>query len=124
MVAITDQDFSAFAGESEHDLLAQLGLAVAGTDDDPHGGLETLKNAKSMDWPDWRALGDAFFSKVWPKIKGVICGAYEEYTEDNKEWIEQAATALLAIINVGSAIAILLVKIAIKKGLDAICSAD
>jgi hypothetical protein len=121
MVTITQEDFSAFAGETEDDLLAQLGIAVAGTELAPQGGLGSLKNAKSMAWPDWRALGEVFFSRVWPQIKGVLCQAYEAYTADNKDWIEQAATALLALMNVGSAIAVLLVKIALKKGLDSLC---
>ena len=122
MVTLTDQEFAAFAGEAENDLLAQLGLAVAGTDHDPQGGFKTLNKAKTMAWLDWRALGEAFFEKVWPQIKSTLCEAYAEYTETDKDWIEQAATALLALINVGSAIAVLIVKIAIKKGLDAICA--
>ncbi|MFN3669910.1 MAG: hypothetical protein ACK4VY_11410 [Brevundimonas sp.] len=122
MVTMTDQDFLAFAGETEEDLLAQLGLAVGGTDYDPAGGMSTLKKAKNMAWPDWRALGEAFFSNVWPQIKDVLCTAYKEYSEGDKEWIERVAEALLGLINIGSAIAILLVKIAIKKGLDALCA--
>ncbi len=122
MVAISDQDFAAFSSESEDDLLTQLGFAIGGTDLDPQGATTTLRKAKSMAMPDWLDLGSRFFNRVWPQIKSIICTGYEEYTAGNKEWIEQAATALLALLNIGSAIAILLVKIAIKKGLDAICA--
>jgi hypothetical protein len=121
MVTMTAEDFDGFANETEGDLLAQLGVAVAGSDQDPSGAMKTLKAAKAMAWPDWRALGETFFQKVWPQIKGVVCDAYKEYGGEDKAWIEQVATAILALINVGSAIAVLIVKIAIKKGLDAIC---
>ncbi|WP_291836531.1 hypothetical protein [Brevundimonas sp.] len=124
MVSLTQEDFATLQSTSEEDLLGQLGLAVMGSEGES-ASLKSLQ-AASLDfsWPNFIQAGMNYFNRIWPTVKSVVCEAYEAYSEDNKAWIEQAATALLALINVGSAIAILIVKIAIKKGLDTLCAAD
>lgn len=124
MIAISQEDFDALEGATEQDLLGQLGLAVTGSDGADQGSsLKGLRTASAaLAWPNFIQIGINFFNHIWPSVKDIVCQGYEAYTADDKEWIERAATAVLGLVNVGSAIAILIVKIAIKKGLDALCA--
>jgi len=124
MLTLTQTDFDMLDQSTEADLMGQLGLAVTGHGPDASEGLMGLKSAQTaMAWPHFIQVGVNYFSHIWPQVSGVVCAAYHQYTETNKDWIENAAKALLGLINIGYAVAVLIVSIAMKKGLDALCPA-
>lgn len=117
---------------SEEDLYAQLGQALAGSDlDEPEGWSElaglkaTMSDDGIIDW--FRRLirrGRDAFERYWPQVRDAVCAVYRAYEDaEGSDWIERAAEAILSILNISAAAAAIIVKIAIKKGLDALCPA-
>ena len=62
-----------------------------------------------------------YFNQIWSSISGTVCALYAAYSSHDKDWIEKVAEAILGLINVGWGVAVLIVEIALKRGLDALC---
>ena len=118
---------------SEDDLYAQLGQALAGSDFDEPEGWSELAGLKATMAPGdllgWLSRlirrGRDAFERFWPQVQGAVCAVYRAYEDaEGSDWIERAAEAILGVLNISAAAAAIIVKIAIKKGLDALCPVD
>ena len=71
--------------------------------------------------------GKAIFERLWPAAKAVTCKVYDEDGKPDSPlggWVEKAAAAVLAAISVPWAVAVLIVTIAVRVGLNKLCDAD
>ncbi len=118
---------------TEDDLYAQLGQALVGSDlDEPDGWSELAGLKATMGADDIRnwfmrliRRGRDAFDRFWPQVRDAVCSLYRAYEDaEGSDWIERAAEAIVGVINISAAAAAIIVKIAIKKGLDALCPAD
>lgn len=129
MAALSNQDVQDLEAESLNDLYAQLGRAadpgepVVGLGETNLNKMMVGPSANAVRWPDWIQKGFNYFESVWSAISSTMCGIYQEYTEIDKDWIERAAQAILGVLNIGWAVAVIIVQIAIKRGLAALCPA-
>jgi len=129
MVAISNEEIQELNAESLEDLYAQLGRAadpgepIVGLGETSLSKMMVSPSVSVLRWPDWIQRGFNYFESVWSNISSTVCGIYKEYTEIDKDWIERAAQAILGVINVGWAVAVIIVQIAIKRGLAALCPA-
>lgn len=76
---------------------------------------------------DWlMEKGQALFEKTWAAIKDTVCYIHREglNIDDNKTLAKYLAAAVVAAGSVTNALAVLVVSIAVKNGLDNMCPAD
>jgi len=125
---MTAEEFGELQDLELNELYANLGVAGAGAMPSITKSFKDMKEFRLEGPGDWLAKliqkGKEYFQQLWPQVKGRVCQLYSEGDEQAKEWIEKAATAILAVFSISAAIAILVVKIAIKMGLDMLCEAD
>jgi hypothetical protein len=70
------------------------------------------------------AEGKSFFEELWEKIKEIICQIYSEKLPiDGKDLVAYLVAAIVAAGAITNALAVLVITIAIKKGLDKMCGA-
>ena len=129
MAMLSNQEVSDLNATELDDLYAQLGRAA-----DPGHltvGLEE-KNLQTMMagaagsvsfWPNWIQRGFNYFDSVWNVVGSTVCAAYKDYSDIDGRWIENLANAIVGLLNIGWAVAVIIVQIAIKRGLAALCPA-
>lgn len=135
-VALAAAEFNQLNSQDVEELYADLALTDAGTAGTLGlnlSGLSTMKgimNAEAAAAGDiWSWLvqkGKALFNDLWPQMKSLVCEIYKEDGDDASVlagWVAKVATAILTIVNVTAAVAILVVTIAIKVGLNKLCNA-
>ncbi|WP_143276048.1 hypothetical protein [Brevundimonas diminuta] len=126
-IVIANTHLADLESASLDDLFGELGMASFGADADVSSALGNLSGAKAIvlkgGWMSFVERGIAFFRSIWPTVKPIVCAAYAEYTESDGDWIGRIAGAILGVINVTAAVAVLILKIAIKQGLDTLCEA-
>jgi hypothetical protein len=109
------------------DLYADLAIAEAGSEVHIDDALRSVASVRAMVAAESASLGGLarkgkqIFNRYWPAVKTIVCKLYDEKGED---WISAAATAIAAFLSVGGAIAALILKIALKLGMELICDAD
>lgn len=119
---------------SEDDLLQALGATSTGNASVQEatvlGGLlakSSSSNQMILDQHHFSAshlidLGEALFAKMWPKVRGMICHVYLDETKvGDKDLATYLVGLLVAALSISNALAILLVTLAIKRGLDMLC---
>ena len=133
--ALAAGDFAAIEGRDLDKLYADLALAEAGSQSDIGAATASLEAFRSEfavagagDVLGWLARrGKAIFERAWPAARAVTCKIYQEDGKEGSKlagWVEKAAAAVLAAISVTWAVAVLIVTIAVKLGLDALCGAN
>lgn len=73
---------------------------------------------------DWlREKGKALFERTWALIKEKVCAIHQEGVniDDDKDLTKYIVAAVTAALNVTNALAVLVISIAVKKGLDDMC---
>jgi hypothetical protein len=123
MAALDDLDLD--------DLYADLALAEAGTEPDISMAMESLASIRTMMAADSAAAaisvgglirkGKRIFNKYWPIVRDAVCKLWKEHGED---WLDKAADVISAVLRLPKVIIALILKIAIKLGMAAICSDD
>lgn len=134
-VSLSEQEFGQLQANDIDDLYANLALTDAGTAGTMGLSLSSLSSMKAIMSAEGAASGGilhwlvekgrALFDALWPAAKSLVCAIYKEDSGDSdlKGWVAKVAAALVGLLNVTAAVAILVVSIAIKLGLDAICGA-
>ncbi|MDO9338888.1 MAG: hypothetical protein Q7T61_21040 [Caulobacter sp.] len=128
MITITDDDTDLLDAASVEDLYGHLG----GADDTarPEAVSPSLTalhaSAKAAEpglLSDLAAKGKALFEKYWPLARDKVCDLYADDggQGDRKGWIAKAAAAIASALNLSATVAVLVIGIAIKLGLDALC---
>lgn len=133
-VKLSESEFNDLEAQSVNDLYADLAITDAGTAGSMGLDLESLTSIRAImraedAAPDniisWLVnKGKAIFNKLWPAAKAVVCAVYKEDGGDSgdlKGWVAKVAAMLVGLLNITAAAAILVVTIAIKLGLDALC---
>lgn len=133
-VSLSAEDYSALDSQELDDLYANLALTDAGTAGTMGLSLNSLSSLKSVMSAEGATSGGvlswlihkgkALFNSLWPGAKSLVCAIYKQDGDDQsklKGWVEKVAAALVGLLNITAAVAILIVSIAIKLGLDAIC---
>ena len=133
-VSLSQEEFSELQSDNLDDLYASLALTDAGNAGAMGLSLNSLSSLKSVMSAENAAPGGiigwliqkgrALFNSLWPAAKALVCGIYKEDSGDSdlKDWVARVAAALVGLLNITAAVAILIVTIAMKLGLDAICS--
>ena len=128
-ITITDDDTALLDNASVDDLYSHLGGADAAPQPEAvSASLAALHaNAKAASpglLDDLKAKGKALFDKYWPMVQAKVCALYAEDggSGDKKGWIAKAAGAIAAAFNLTATVAVLVIGIAIKLGLDALCA--
>lgn len=120
----------------------QLGLAEAGNEN-LEGAIRSMATVRGYalhsygdvsvrSMSEWfYSKGLEYFKKIWNSIKKIACEIYRKDVEvkDGKDLVKyiaekviEAGTAL-GIAAIGNAVVILVITIAVKQGLDALCPA-
>jgi hypothetical protein len=132
-VKLSESEFNALEGQSLNDLYADLAITDAGTAGSLGLDLESLGSIKAVmaaedaspaNIASWLiSKGKALFNQLWPAAKAVVCQIYGEDKGDTdlKGWVARVAAAIVGLLNITAAAAILVVTIALKLGLDALC---
>lgn len=67
--------------------------------------------------------GKKHFNATWKKIKKIACQLYSSKPKlGGKDLVEYLVTAVAALVSITSAVAILVITLAVKYGLDKLCS--
>lgn len=67
--------------------------------------------------------GKNYFEELWEKIKGVICQIYNDKLQiEGKDLAAYLVAAIVSAISISNALAVLVITIAVKRGLDNMCS--
>lgn len=129
-ITVTDDDAAMLDNASVDDLYGHLGGADATASDAVSDSLTALQaHARTADpglLQDLASKGKALFEKYWPMVKDKVCGLYAEDggSGDRKGWIAKAAGAIAGAFNLTATVAVLVIGIAIKLGLDALCGVE
>ena len=130
-ITITDDDTAILDNASVDDLYGHLGGADAAPQ--PEAVSDSLAalgaKARTADpglLQDLASKGRALFEKYWPMVQAKVCSLYAEDggSGDRKGWIAKAAGAIAAAFNLTATVAVLIIGIAIKLGLDALCATE
>ena len=126
-ITVTDDDTAILDSASVDDLYGHFGGADAAPQPETVSLSALHANAKAADpslLQDLKSKGKALFDKYWPMVQAKVCGLYAEDggSGDRKGWIAKAADAIAAAFNLTAAVAVLVIGIAIKLGLDALCA--
>lgn len=127
MASLAIDEFAELQSAALDDLYAQLGRAA-----DPGSpliglGQEDLQAMMSsaggfeLPVPNWIKKGLEFFQSAWDKVGSAVCAIYRDYSDINKDWVEKVAEAIVGLLNIGWAVAVIIVNIAIKRGLAHLC---
>ena len=113
------------------DLYAELAIAEAGTEPDLGLALDSIAEVRSLMSADNVAAGASLgglirkgkriFNRYWPAIKDAVCKVWDEHGE---EGIDKAAEIISSLLRLPKAVIKLILKIAVKKGMDALCDTD
>lgn len=85
--------------------------------------LQGTMQAAGLAWNDLVAAGKALFRKLWEAARDIVCGAYGELTGNGGigpvlDWV---AEQIVARLNWQAHVAYLVVRAAVKSGLDNLC---
>jgi len=85
--------------------------------------LQGQVQAAGLGWNELVASGKALFATLWNTARTIVCGAYDELTRNGGigEVLDHVAKALVAAFNWSAFVAYLVVRAAIKGGLDNLC---
>lgn len=119
---------------SNEELIETLGvtaLGTAGTEEAASSRTILLSVAEEMNPIAARSLlskslmerGEALFSKLWEQTKGIVCYIYREgiKVEEEADLVKYLAGAIIAAGAIANALVVLVVTIAVKRGLDLLC---
>ncbi len=68
------------------------------------------------------AEGKKYFEQLWKNVRGIICQIYsEKLPVDGKDLVTYLVVAIVAAGAITNALAVLVITIAVKKGLDKLC---
>jgi hypothetical protein len=130
-ITITDDDTAILDNASVDDLYGHLGGAEAAPQPEAVSDSLTALSAKAKTadpslLQDLASRGKALFDRYWPMVQAKVCGLYAEDggSHDRKGWIAKAAGAIAAAFNLTATVAVLVIGIAIKLGLDALCATE
>jgi len=128
------KDVDAVWDMDEDALTELLGVSQMGTDaveDSLHsfGMLATVAGESDgvkakADLSDYlKHKGAAFFKKLWKRVRETVCHIYSEGlpVEGDKDLAKYLAGIVIAAGKLTNALAVLVITIAVKKGLDALC---
>lgn len=128
-MTISKADLERLEATSLDDLYAELAIAEAGTEDEVGSALGTVsslrvavatpESADSLGWLIRR--GKKIFNRHWGSIKDAVC---QFYKDEGEKWIEKAAEAIAKLLSLPGALVALILKIAIKLGMDMLCGTD
>lgn len=67
--------------------------------------------------------GEAFFNWLWDDVKGIVCTIYNDKTAigDAKDLASYIVGVVVAAGTISNPLAVLVITIAVKKGLDKLC---
>ncbi len=66
--------------------------------------------------------GISYFEELWGNIKGIICQIYNDKLQiEGKDLAAYLVAALVSAVSISSALAVLVITIAVKRGLDKMC---
>ncbi len=119
---------------SDEDLYRHLGMASLGTSNfnESVGSMKMLMSTAANTDADLatKSLGDSFlsagqvfFAQMWDSLKGVVCSIYNDKINiGDKDLAAYIVGILLAAGTITNALAVLIVTIAVKKGLNNLCA--
>lgn len=122
---------------SEDQLLANLGLADIATKDNAaalksydkvvsllNNQDKTMTHQDAFEWI--RENGIEAFKRIWKTIKESVCQIYHENTsvEDDKGLAVYLSGIVVATLGITNALAVLVITIAVKRGLDNMCPVE
>lgn len=130
-VAVTTADLETLDALDLDELYTDLALAEIGTEPNIGAALENLASVRALMTAEATAdanpirwlinKGKAIFNRYWPAVRTTVCNLYNDADGD---WITTAATAIAAFLGIAAAVAVLIIKIAIKLGMEMLCAAD
>lgn len=95
-------------------------------EDVPQGQLTTQVELMNKSFGDFakKVAKQAKFERSWAKIKGIVCKAYADGVKaEGKDLVTILTTAVISALGLGSGIwVVITVTIAVKQGLDKLCS--
>lgn len=69
-----------------------------------------------------RIKGEALFKHAWESVKGIVCTIYEEQISiGGKDLVAYLVAVIVAAGALTNALAVVVITIAVKKGLDKLC---
>lgn len=131
-----DQQLGTAWEMSEDELYKHLGMASLGTESisESVGSMNMLMSiaentnarlATESLGKNLLAKGKSLFSWLWDQIKTIVCAAYKDKINiGGKELAKYLLDIIVAAGKLTNAIAILVITIAIKKGLAKLCGAN
>tara|TARA_B100000678_G_scaffold128055_1_gene107241 strand:+ start:1707 stop:2138 length:432 start_codon:yes stop_codon:yes gene_type:complete len=132
---ITQAERSTLLDLDEDELFANLArndpntMAALGAAGQAHQGFLTRAElqgevqAAGFGWNELVSSGKALFRALWDAARNIVCGAYGELTSNGGigEVLDQVAKAIVAALNWSAFVAYLVVRAAVKGGLDNLC---
>lgn len=128
MPALDDAAMAALDELDLDDLYADLALAEAGTEPDIGMAIESITSIRKMMAADSAVAaislgglirrGKRIFNRYWPIVRDAVCKLWNEHGPD---WLDKAADVISAILRLPKVVIALILKIAVKLGMDAIC---
>jgi hypothetical protein len=74
-------------------------------------------------WDKLKIAGEAFFLKLWNEVKAIVCYVYRKdlKIEDDLDLIKYLVGLVVALGTISNPLAVLVITIAVKRGLDLLC---
>lgn len=120
---------------SDEQIYTYLGISAAGTGNvqptisDMYslmstGKVNNMEEAMSFRWGGFLEIGKSFFNQAWAGMRDQICQLHEQNSEvlDEKSLTSIIVTAIVGAAGITQAIAVLLVTLAVRQGLNMLCS--
>ena len=124
LLKLDEDELFANLVRNDHNTMAALGASgQANQGFLTRADLQGQMQAAGLGWNELVASGKALFRALWDSARTIVCGAYGELTQNGGigEVLDHVAKALVAALNWTAFVAYLVVRAAVKGGLDNLC---